>query len=102
MLDPETKTLDPNGQYFYFASTPTWRTTPNTMFRYQTAGGGGWGKPMERDPEWVLRDVRDEYVSIEGARHDYGVAILGDPVHDPEGLRIDQAETKLKHAPRMS
>jgi N-methylhydantoinase B len=94
MLDPETKTLDPNGQYFYFASTPTWRTTPKTMFRYQTAGGGGWGNSMERDPERILRDVRDEYVSIEGARRDYGVAILGDPVNDPEGLRIDQEETR--------
>jgi len=41
-----------------------------------------------------------QYVSIEGARHDYGVAILGDPVHDPEGLRIDQAETRRLRAKR--
>jgi N-methylhydantoinase B len=80
LLDPETKTLDPNGQYFYFA--------------YQTAGGGGWGNPMARDPERVLRDVRDEYVSIEGARRDYGVVVIGDPVHDPEGLRIDHEATR--------
>lgn len=93
MLDPETKTLKPDGEYFYFASTPTWRTGPNTAFRYQTAGGGGWGNPMDRDPERVLRDVRDEYVSIEGARRNYGVAIMGDPLNDPEGLRIDFEET---------
>ncbi len=42
----------------------------------------------------MLRDVRDEYVSIAGAQRDYGVAIPCDPVSDPEGLRIDQQETQ--------
>ena len=41
-------------------------------------GGGGWGHPFERDPALVREDVIDEYVSIEGARRDYGVVI--DPV----------------------
>ena len=45
------------------------------MFDY--GGGGGWGDPLERDPEAVLEDVLDEYVSIEGARRDYGVVISG-------------------------
>ena len=43
--------------------------------------------------EAVKRDVRDEYVSIEGARRDYGVCIVGDPANDPEGLRIDHEQT---------
>ncbi|MEX2150856.1 MAG: hydantoinase B/oxoprolinase family protein [Steroidobacteraceae bacterium] len=38
-------------------------------------GGGGWGDPLDRDVEAVLLDVVDEYVSVEGARHDYGVVI---------------------------
>ncbi|MEM3081256.1 MAG: hydantoinase B/oxoprolinase family protein [Nitrososphaerota archaeon] len=41
----------------------------------KTAGGGGWGKPSERDPEAVLEDVLDGYVSIECAESIYGVAI---------------------------
>jgi len=40
-----------------------------------------------------MLDVRDGYVSIEGAARDYGVAVVGDPDSDPEGLAIDQAET---------
>jgi N-methylhydantoinase B len=46
-------------------------------YEYRFGGGGGWGDPFERDPQTVLDDVIDEYVSIEGARRDYGVALTG-------------------------
>ncbi|MGQ0621757.1 MAG: hydantoinase B/oxoprolinase family protein [Panacagrimonas sp.] len=98
MLDPETKCLDAAGEYFYFNSTPVWKTKANSMFRYQTCGGGGWGNPLEREPERVKRDVRDEYVSIEGAYRDYGVVIKGDPLKDPEGLVVDLAGTTRRRA----
>jgi N-methylhydantoinase B len=93
MLDPETKTVNPDGEYFYFASTPVWHTKPHAVFRYLTNGGGGWGNPLQRDPERVKADVRDEYVSIEGAYRDYGVVVTGDPHADPEGLRVDLEAT---------
>jgi N-methylhydantoinase B len=44
---------------------------------YDYGGGGGWGDPLERDPQAVLDDVLDEYVSVEGARRDYGVVLTG-------------------------
>lgn len=93
VLDPETHVLDRDGRYFYFAETPVWHTAPNTTFRYITNGGGGWGNPLDRDPARVLKDVRDEYVSIEGARRDYGVVVSGDPHLDPEGLALDEGAT---------
>ncbi len=34
---------------------------------YDYGGGGGWGDPLDRDPQAVLDDVLDEYVSVEGA-----------------------------------
>jgi N-methylhydantoinase B len=46
-------------------------------FVYRYAGGGGWGDPLERDPDRVKEDVLDEYVSIERARQDYGVVLTG-------------------------
>jgi N-methylhydantoinase B len=46
-------------------------------FEYLYGGGGGFGDPLERDPEAVLEDALDEYVSIEGARRDYGVVLTG-------------------------
>ena len=45
------------------------------IFARPTAGGGGFGDPLERDPEMVLNDVIDDYVSIERAKKDYGVII---------------------------
>ncbi|HEX2737264.1 MAG TPA: hypothetical protein VHP57_03925 [Acidimicrobiia bacterium] len=44
---------------------------------YDYGGGGGWGDPLARDPQAVLDDVLDEYVSVEGAARDYGVALTG-------------------------
>jgi N-methylhydantoinase B len=47
-------------------------------YEYHYGGGGGWGDPLDRPPEKVLEDVLDEYVSVEGARRDYGVVLTGD------------------------
>ena len=44
-------------------------------FTRPTAGGGGYGDPVQRDPDRVRQDVIDEYVSVERAKIDYGVAI---------------------------
>jgi N-methylhydantoinase B len=44
-------------------------------FTRPSAGGGGLGDPLERDPKAVLEDVIDEYVSVVRARRDYGVVI---------------------------
>ena len=52
-----------------------------------TAGGGGWGNPLHRDPERVRQDVVDGYVSIESAARDYGVII------NPDTLEVDAAAT---------
>lgn len=42
---------------------------------FWSAGGGGYGDPLRRDPERVLEDVKDGYVSIEAARERYGVVV---------------------------
>ena len=52
-----------------------------------SGGGGGWGDPFERDPLLVLADVRSGYVTLEGARREYGVAI------DIETWTVDEVET---------
>src|SRR5204863_7916416 len=47
------------------------------VIRIRTTGGGGWGDPLDRPYDEVLRDVRWGKVSVAGARDDYGV-VLGD------------------------
>lgn len=63
------------------------------MFVRPSSGGGGFGDPLERDPEAVLEDVIDEYVSIDRAKKDYGVVIQ---TVDPDlcEYTIDQEATK--------
>ena len=56
----------------------------------ETPGGGGYGNSKDRDPEAVMRDVRLGYVTMEGAKHDYGVVLN-------ENGTVDQTQTdKLK------
>lgn len=99
LLDPETKAADPaKGEYFWFGNQPLWHTQPRDVFRYITNGGGGWGKPLDREPERVLRDVRDEYITIEAAAQEYGVIVIGDPRTDPEGLTVDEEATSQRRA----
>lgn len=45
------------------------------IFRFETPGGGGYGHPFKRDPEKVLLDVKEGYVSEEKALEDYGVVL---------------------------
>ena len=98
VVDPETKVLDPDGSYVYPFPPAGHATAPGAILRYVNAGGGGWGDPLQRDPEAVKRDVRDGYVSLEGAARDYGVVIAGDPDEDPEGLTLDLAATERLRA----
>ncbi|MFQ6033921.1 MAG: hydantoinase B/oxoprolinase family protein, partial [Candidatus Bipolaricaulia bacterium] len=58
------------------------------VVRFVTGSGGGYGDPKERDPDLVLNDVLDEYISIEDAREIYGVAI------DPQAKTVDVEETR--------
>ena len=43
-----------------------------------SAAGGGYGPPLERDPEHVRHDVADGWVSAERARDTYGVVLATD------------------------
>lgn len=96
-MDPDTHAPSRDGPWQYFGRE-CWRTAPGAVFRYLSNGGGGWGNPLERDPAAVLRDVRNGYVTLEGARRDYGVVVTGDPEEDPEGLRVDEAATRALRA----
>ena len=48
---------------------------PTVRITLQTAGGGGFGPPAEREPDRVLADVRDGFVSPSAARDEYGAII---------------------------
>jgi len=45
------------------------------IVREETAGGGGYGDRLKRDPEKVLADVLDGYLTESEAEHRYGVIV---------------------------
>ncbi|MFX0194641.1 MAG: hydantoinase B/oxoprolinase family protein [Candidatus Hodarchaeota archaeon] len=49
--------------------------SPNSYWVGLACGGGGYGDPIERDPEAVRKDVQDTLVSLEAARDTYGVVL---------------------------
>ncbi|MGE5408925.1 MAG: hydantoinase B/oxoprolinase family protein [Syntrophothermus sp.] len=52
-----------------------------------SSGGGGYGRPTERDPERVRHDVLEGWVSPERAREVYGVVLREDGAIDEEATR---------------
>jgi N-methylhydantoinase B len=71
------------------------RSVPvGTQVIIRTGAGGGWGDPLERDPELVLADVRSGLVSVEGADRDYGVVV------DARTMAVDPAQTRKRRAER--
>ncbi|MDJ0847614.1 MAG: hydantoinase B/oxoprolinase family protein [Myxococcota bacterium] len=61
-------------------------------FEYVYGGGAGWGDPKQRDPQQVLEDVLDEYVSVEAARDLYGVVLRG--TLEALDLEVDEDATR--------
>jgi N-methylhydantoinase B len=57
-----------------------------TVYLHVTPGAGGYGPPVEREPELVARDVRDGKISPARAREVYRVAV------SPRG-ELDAAQT---------
>ncbi len=55
------------------------------IVRIETAGGGGYGKPTQRDPAKVRADVELGYLTADQARRRYGVVLAADGSVDPKG-----------------
>ena len=67
-------------------------TVPGDVVTFDSAGGGGFGDPLDRDIAAVERDVTFEYVSVAQAEAVYGVIV------DPASGRADVAATEALRA----
>lgn len=64
------------------------------VVRIESAGGGGWGDALERDPERVAAEVRLGYLTTEQARVRHGVMVSGDATVDAEATRSLRARLR--------
>ena len=85
---PSLNILDPDGDAELLPAKFNRRFKRGEVFRHQNAGAGGWGDPLERDPAAVLRDVRNQLVSVEAAAAEYGVVV------DSQSWSVDEAATE--------
>ena len=89
---PSSNYLNPDRGHQPLESKLTMTIRRGEVFRHELAGAGGWGDPLERDPEAVLKDVRNELISLSVAANDYGVVI------DTPNWQVDAAATRRLRA----
>ena len=81
----------PNGRIYFPKSKEIVKGIPKgTIFHEVAGGGGGYGDPLKRPVEKVLKEVRNGFVSMEKAKEDYGVVI------DPATRKVNEEETNKR------
>ena len=90
--EPETNAMIvwPDTDRAHRARMERFTMKPGEGFRNLSAGGGGWGDPLDRAIEMVREDVLDEYVSVEQAERVYGVKVEEDGTATATGARLDR------------
>jgi N-methylhydantoinase B len=89
---PSWNYLNPDRENQPLESKLTMTITRGDVFRHEVAGAGGWGDPLERDPTAVLKDVRNELLSLAMATREYGVVI------DTHNWKVDETATQRLRA----
>lgn len=72
------------------------RTEEGDTVTYISPSGGGYGNPLERDPQSVLDDVLDGFITVDHARDDYGVVLT--EVDDGYGWTFSGEATRALRA----
>jgi len=80
--------ISPDGKTERLPTMITTKVASDYIIDYQTPGAGGYGNALSRNPEKVLRDVREGLISIERAHSEYKVVI------DLDKMEIDYDKTK--------
>ena len=99
---PSRSTIDPGGpdEREVDALADAEEIKAGQLVRIRTTGGGGWGDPLARDPESVVRDVVWRKVSVEAALRDYGVVLTGSA--DDGTLGFDASATATERSSRAA
>jgi N-methylhydantoinase B len=87
-LRPTGSKAERDGHEALLETKVTMTIRANDRIRHITAGGGGFGDPLERDPALVLLDVRSEKLTRDYATRVYGVVVI------PDLFEIDNEATR--------
>lgn len=84
-----------DGSTVNFGAMAAYGPAKGDVLEVASAGGGGYGDPFERPAEDVLKDVRDELISLDRAKSEYGVVV------NETTLEVDLKETARIRSTRM-
>lgn len=66
----------PSGKVYHATTKDLIKDVPaDTVYYQEAGGGGGYGDPKKRDRKLVKKDLRDDKISNQSARRDYGLNI---------------------------
>ena len=91
---PSANLLTRGGKTEMLPAKVTMQVRRGDIVRHETAGAGGWGDALRRDPEAVRCDVANGFVSIAAAARDYGVVVADN------GAAVDRDATARLRAER--
>lgn len=74
--------IESGGERQRVARIPYHALKPGDRVRIVTGGGGGYGEAFERPAQEVLEDMRNDYITADTARTQYGVVLTSDGALD--------------------
>lgn len=78
-----------------FKTMEIFEVYPSDRMFVTSHGGGGWGDPLNRDPEKVKFDAMEGLLSFKRAEQVYGVVLTQIDKDNPETIQVDYEATKL-------
>jgi N-methylhydantoinase B len=66
---------------------------PGDILFTECFGGGGWGNPLDRDPEKVRFNAVEGLLSFKRAKNIYGVVLIQKDPENPETIEVDHKAT---------
>jgi len=75
---------------------------PGGTLHFWRGGGSGWGDPLERPVSEVMEDLRDGYITVEGALADYGVVVDHNQTVDAKLTSSERNRRKASHLTNQS
>ncbi len=88
--EPSVNIWDPDGAARKMPPKFTEIVKQGEIFRHEVAGAGGWGDPLDRDPQAVAKDARNDFISRDAGGADYGVVL--------DGWTVDATATAARRA----
>ncbi|WP_108260673.1 hydantoinase B/oxoprolinase family protein [Mangrovicoccus ximenensis] len=89
---PGVNVMNPDGAAEKLVSKFTMAMRKGDVLSHCLPSGGGYGNPLERDPQAVAEDWLDDFVSTETARDIYGVILTAEGAVDLPATQARRAE----------